>query len=103
MKRASAGICILLFSATGLAAQDAARADYFRSVASFFNLPANEVAILSDWEIAPAEIPVVLFVARRAGSQQAAKATIVRSTGPARKVTGSRASTLNSSDSMTKN
>lgn len=67
MKRAAAGIWILLFSATGLAAQDAARADYFRSVASFFNLPANEVAILSDWEIAPAEIPVVLFVARRAG------------------------------------
>ena len=46
---------------------DAARRDYFRAVASFFNLPAGEVAILGDWGIPPDEIPVVLFMARRAG------------------------------------
>ncbi|MEM7417187.1 MAG: hypothetical protein AAF389_16920 [Gemmatimonadota bacterium] len=67
MRRVALGLGMALFFGTGLAAQDAARADYFRSVASFFNLPANEVAILSDWDIAAAEIPVVLFMARRAG------------------------------------
>lgn len=45
----------------------AARAEYFGAVARFFNLPANEVAILSDWEIPADEIPVVLFIARRSG------------------------------------
>lgn len=51
----------------GLSAQDAARADYFRAVARYFSLPANEVAILSEWSIQPDEIPVVVFVARRSG------------------------------------
>jgi len=46
---------------------DAARRDYFRAVSGFFNLPAGEVAILGDWGIPPDEIPVVLFMARRAG------------------------------------
>lgn len=67
MKHTALTVLITLLSATGATAQDAAHADYFRSVSNFFNLPANEVAILSDWDIAPAEIPVVLFVARRAG------------------------------------
>lgn len=67
MKHTALAVWITVLSASGAAAQDAARADYFRSVSSFFNLPPNEVAILSDWDIAPAEIPVVLFVARRAG------------------------------------
>lgn len=55
--------------AGGVAAQgrEAARQDYFRAVAGFFSLPASEVAILSDWDIPADEIPVVLFVARRAG------------------------------------
>jgi hypothetical protein len=48
-------------------AQDAAHADYFRSVARYFSLPAEEVSILADWEIEPDEVPVVLFVARRSG------------------------------------
>lgn len=45
----------------------AARVDYFRAVATFFNLPPSEIAILSDWEMSADEIPVVLFMARRAG------------------------------------
>lgn len=51
------------------AAQDsaAARAEYFGAVARFFNLPPNEVAILSEWAIPADEIPVVLFMARRSG------------------------------------
>lgn len=80
MRRLGLGISVFLLFTTGLAAQDAARADYFRSVASFFNLPPSEVAILSDWEIAPAEIPVVLFVARRAGVSPEAL-VVLRSTG----------------------
>ena len=50
-----------------VAAQDAAHSDYFRSVARYFSLPASEVSILAEWEIAPDEVPVVLFVARRSG------------------------------------
>lgn len=67
MRRALFFLTLCLAVTPGLAAQDAARADYFRAVAGFFNLPANEVAILSDWEIPAQEIPVVLFMARRAG------------------------------------
>lgn len=47
--------------------RDAAQVDYFRAVAAFFNLPPSEIAILSDWEMPADEIPVVLFMARRAG------------------------------------
>ncbi len=47
--------------------QDAARRAYFEAVASYFHLPPSEVAILADWEIAPDEIPPILFVATSAG------------------------------------
>jgi hypothetical protein len=67
MKRAFMVLVFCLVSVVDTSAQSAAHADYFRAVASFFNLPANEVAILSDWELDADEIPVVLFVARRAG------------------------------------
>jgi hypothetical protein len=40
---------------------------YFRAVAEFFRLPAPEIAILRDWGIPADEVPVVLFVANRAG------------------------------------
>lgn len=58
-----------LAAAGGVAGQDrdAARQDYFRAVAGYFNLPASEVAILGDWALPPDEIAVVLFIARRAG------------------------------------
>lgn len=56
-----------LFSAPPVSAQDAAHADYFLAVAKHFSMPAQEVAILSDWAIPADEIPVVLFVARRSG------------------------------------
>lgn len=69
MARSLALMTILVFVGGPTAAQerDAARADYYRAVASFFNLPATEIAILSDWEMPADEIPVVLFMARRAG------------------------------------
>ena len=59
---------MVLFVAPAVAQErEAARIDYFRAVAGFFNLPPSEVAILGDWELPPDEIPVVLFIARRAG------------------------------------
>jgi hypothetical protein len=69
MRRAAILYILFLAAAVPSAGQDptAARADYFRSVAGFFNLPLKEVAILGDWELAPDEIPVVLFMARRGG------------------------------------
>lgn len=48
---------------TGSAATDA----YFGAVAEYFMLPRSEVSILSEWRLSADEIPVVLFVARRAG------------------------------------
>lgn len=56
--------------ATGGTAQgvgDAGREAYFGAVAEFFELPRSEVAILGEWRLPADEIPVVLFVARRAG------------------------------------
>jgi hypothetical protein len=48
---------------TGKQARDA----YFSAVADFFGLPATEVSILAQWQLPPDEIPVVLFIADRAG------------------------------------
>lgn len=69
MARSLAVLTVLALWAGPARAQErgAARADYFRAVAEFFNLPASEIAILGDWDISADEIPVVLFVARRAG------------------------------------
>jgi len=69
IKRALFLFTTLVVTAQGVAAQnrDSARADYFRAVAGFFSLPESEIAILSDWETPADEIPVVLFMARRAG------------------------------------
>lgn len=57
----------ILSAPTAAQERDIARQDYFRAVATFFNLPPNEIAILSDWQMPADEIPVVLFMARRAG------------------------------------
>jgi len=69
MGRAAFLVTAAFMTASAVTAQDrgAAREDYFRAVAGFFNLPPNEIAILGDWAIPPEEIPVVLFLARRAG------------------------------------
>lgn len=47
--------------------QSAEEQAYFRAVARYFQLPEGEIAILGSWEVPPDEIPVLLFVARRAG------------------------------------
>lgn len=50
-------------SAQNTSARDA----YFRAVAEYFGMSAGEVSILADWNLAPDEIPVAIFVATRAG------------------------------------
>ncbi|GMV07859.1 MAG: hypothetical protein AMXMBFR53_41340 [Gemmatimonadota bacterium] len=59
------GLALLavMLGAAGAAAQEA----YFGAVAEFFALPRSEVAILAEWPLPADEIPVVLFLARRAG------------------------------------
>ena len=59
----SAAVCPPASAQSGAAAQ----ADYFHAVAGFFSLPPSEIAILGEWDIPDDEIPVVLFMARRAG------------------------------------
>ena len=43
------------------------RESYFRALGEHFEVPYQEVKIIGDWDLAPDEVPVVLFLARRAG------------------------------------
>jgi hypothetical protein len=67
--RATLFVAALMCAAPGVHAlqHDADESAYFRAVARFFEIPEGEVAILGHWDLPPDEIPVVLFVARRAG------------------------------------
>jgi hypothetical protein len=47
--------------------QSALEQAYFRAVARYFQLPESELVILRNWDVPADEIPVLLFVARRAG------------------------------------
>ena len=51
---------------------------YFRGVADYFRLPPEEVFILGDWGLSPEEVPVVLFLSRRAGVSPEAIAALRR-------------------------
>jgi hypothetical protein len=69
-------------SATAAAGQGAGHADrdaYFGAVAEFFELPRSEVSILGEWRLPDEEIPVVLFMARRAGVSPEALVALRRS------------------------
>ena len=46
---------------------DLAQEAYSRAVGEFFHVPSAELEILRDWSLPPDEIPVILFVAERAG------------------------------------
>lgn len=78
-------VLILMGTATVVAAgasaqeRDAARRAYLQAVAGYFHLPSSEVAILADWDIAPDEIPPVLFVASHAGVSPEALVALRRS------------------------
>lgn len=43
------------------------REAYFRAVGKHFQVPLEEVTIIGRWDLAPDEVPVVLFLAHRAG------------------------------------
>jgi hypothetical protein len=43
------------------------REAYFRAVADHFEVEFEEVGIIGEWALAPDEVPVVLFLTRRAG------------------------------------
>ena len=42
-------------------------AAYYRAVGEHFDVPSNEIMILSEWRLLSEEIPVVLYVAGRGG------------------------------------
>ncbi|MGI9625380.1 MAG: hypothetical protein ACR2QM_00975 [Longimicrobiales bacterium] len=63
---------LFLFLPGGLVGQrggggGGAEAGFFRGVAEYYNVAHEEVSVLSEWGLAPAEIPVVLFLAGRVG------------------------------------
>jgi hypothetical protein len=58
-----------MFVATGVEARqhESDERPYYRAVARFFQVPEAEVVILAQWGLPADEIPVVLFLAQRAG------------------------------------
>ena len=63
---ATAALVGALLFATPAAAQSA-EGRYFEAVADYFTVSPVEVSILGEWGMAVDEVPVVLFLARRAG------------------------------------
>ena len=58
-----------------------ARQAYYRAVAGFFHVPLVEVTVLAGWDLVPDEVPVVLFLADRAGVSPDALAGLRRGGG----------------------
>ncbi len=54
-------------SAQGQGTDAAAEAAYLRAAGEHFGMPESEVVVLTRWSMSVGEIPVVLFLARRAG------------------------------------
>jgi hypothetical protein len=82
ISRPTAGLLLaLLVGAGGATAQEEGmvRRAYFRAVAEFFQMPPAEVAILAEWRLPVEEVPVVLFIARRAGVSPEALVALRRS------------------------
>lgn len=74
-------LLVLATATTSVAAQEGgeARQAYYGAIAEFFRVPASEISILGDWRLPPDEIPVVLFIAGRAGVSAEALAALRRS------------------------
>ncbi len=82
IRRAGSAVLLLVVWAAGVAGQaagSAGRDAYFGAVAEFFELPRSEVTILGEWRLADEDIPVVLFMARRAGVSPEALVALRRS------------------------
>lgn len=52
---------------SGVAAQTAPELSFLRALGDHYELPADEVEILAEWEMPVSEIPVALAIADRAG------------------------------------
>jgi hypothetical protein len=57
----------LATTASDARGQSSAERAYFRAVARYFQMPEGEIAILGSWDLPAEEVPVLVFVARRAG------------------------------------
>ena len=82
IRRAVGALLVLAAGTTAVVAQEgrsAAQEAYFGAVAEYFQLPRSEVGILGDWRLGGDEIPVVLFVARKAGVSAEALVALRRS------------------------
>lgn len=69
-------------------ADQGVREAYFRAVAEHFNVEVQEVGIIGEWELAPDEVPVVLFLAQRAGVSPDALIGLRRGERPWHEVAG---------------
>lgn len=72
MVRISRTVLAFTVAAVAVAATDAQEPDwaeraYRSAVARYFHIPEAEIAILANWDLPAQEIPVVLFIAQRAG------------------------------------
>jgi hypothetical protein len=61
------GLVMAPVPAGAQAREPALQAAFFRAVGEYFDVPAQEVAIISDWNLSPDEVPVVLFLAQQGG------------------------------------
>lgn len=60
----------LCLGVPGSAAQVSADDPWLRAVGAWFDVPASELGILSQWPVQAEEIPVVLFISDRAGASR---------------------------------
>ncbi len=72
--------------ASGQAVGQAGREAYFRAVGDHFQVPLQEVVLIGDWDLSPDEVPVVLFLAQRAGVSSDALVGLRRAGRPWRDV-----------------
>ena len=60
-------VTVAFVVASGQELEVGSRQAYFRAVADHFGVSMDEVEVLAEWGLEPDEVPVVLFVAARAG------------------------------------
>jgi hypothetical protein len=60
-------MAVLPIPSTAQGARPGVKEAYFRAVGEHFGVSEAEVGIIGEWNLVPDEVPVVLFLARRAG------------------------------------
>jgi hypothetical protein len=82
------GILFLAPGAWAQGADPAVREAYFRAVGEYFDVPLQEVTIIGEWELSADEVPVVFFLAQRAGVSRDALIGVRRGGRPWLEVAG---------------